>query len=285
MQRSRLHLFAQLVAFCTFLLVLTGAGVTSSENPGKQPLARLGLFENAHRAAGMAEVLLVIILSIWISRVDRRAWVIRLVWITFAVGVLEVGMGEGALGRHAHESSVAAIGTLHACIAALLFAAFAAIALATSPTWNSDPELVQDYGWPSLRFLSSAAAFLVALQVGFGAAFRHNLTGVMPHLLGALVVALFIMIVGAFVSNQFPKHATLRPMAVALMSITGIQVFLGMAAFLMRMMDVAGTTVWLAVSVAHVGTGSLTFAASVLLAIEVRRDVQPRGSGSDHRCP
>src|SRR5207253_8520083 len=62
------------------------------------------------------------------------------------------------------------------------------------------------YGWPSLRFLSSATAFLVAVQVGYGAGFRHSAVGVIPHLLGALVVALFIMIVGAFATNQFPKH-------------------------------------------------------------------------------
>ena len=95
-------------------------------------------------------------------------------------------------------------------------------------------------------------------------------------MIGALIVALFIMIVGAFVSNQFPRHTTLKPIAVALMIITGIQVFLGMTAFLMRMMNVAGSTAWLVVSVTHVATGSLTFAAIVMLSIEIRRDVRPR---------
>ena len=100
--------------------------------------------------------------------------------------------------------------------------------------------------------------------------------GVMPHLLGALVVALLIMIVGAFAMNQFPKHPTLRPAAISLMVITGIQVFLGMAAFIFRMMNITVTTAWLAISVAHVATGSLTFAASVVFALEIRRNVLPR---------
>jgi hypothetical protein len=275
MERSRLNLFARLVAFWTLLLVLTGAAVTSTSNPAKPQLARLALFENIHTAVAIVEAFLAIVLSIWISRTDKRPWAIRFGWISLSVAVIESGLGEGWLGPHAHGSTPG-IGTLHACLAALVFVAFAAIAQFSSPAWQREPDQVQDYGWPSLRFLSSAAALLVAMQVGFGAAFRHDLTGVMWHLLGALVVALFIMIVGAFVSNQFPKHATLRPMAVALMVITGIQVFLGMTAFLMRMMDVAGSTAWLVISVAHVGVGSLTFAASAVLAIEVRRSVLPR---------
>jgi len=84
------------------------------------------------------------------------------------------------------------------------------------------------------------------------------------------------MIVGVFATNQFPKHPTLRPIAILLMVITGIQVFLGMAAFFMRLMNVTATTTWLVISVAHVSTGSLTFAASAVFAIEIRRNVRPR---------
>ena len=47
----------------------------------------------------------------------------------------------------------------------------------------------------------------------------------MPHLLGALVVALFIMIVGAFVTHQFRDHTTLRPLAMRLMTVTGVRLW------------------------------------------------------------
>ena len=166
--------------------------------------------------------------------------------------------------------------TIHAILSTLLFAQICVIALVTSPSWQRDPELVQDYGWPSLRFLSAAAAFLVAVQVAFGAAMRHNATGVLPHLLGALIVAIFIIIVGVFATNQFPKHATLRPLAVTLMVITGVQVFLGMATFLMKMMNLSASAAWLALSVSHVATGNLTLAFSVMLAVEIRRNVRSR---------
>jgi hypothetical protein len=214
----------------------------------------------------VADALLTAGLAIWLVRADPRAWVKYTAWSALAVVGIDACSG----------SSGPVTGTLHAFLAALLLATVAGLSLFTSSSWRSNPELVQDYGWPSLRFLSSAAALLVAVQIGFGAGFRHSAVGVMPHLLGALVVALFIVIVGAFTTHQFPKHTTLRPMAAAFMSITGIQVFLGLAAFLMRLMSMAGTLAFLAVSVAHVTTGSLTFSVSVMLALQIRRSVLPR---------
>jgi hypothetical protein len=249
MKSSRLHRYAVFVACCTLLLLMSGAAVTSSRG-----------FQSVHTAAAAVGTLPIAGLCIWLFR-TRAAW-----------GTLALVIVDGGLGSF----SGPIMGTLHAFLAALLFAAVAAISLFTSPSWEREPEFVQDYGWPSLRFLSSAAAFLVAVQVAFGAGFRHGAVGVLPHLLGALVVALFIMIVGAFVTHQFPKHGSLRPVAVALMTITGIQVFLGMAAFLMRLMNMAGTIAFLGISVAHVATGSLTFAVSVMLTMEIRRSVLPR---------
>ncbi len=291
MERSRLHLYALLAAFCALLLVMTGAALTSSQIQTKPAVNSIAFFETLHTAVAVAVAVLTIGLAIWLLLAEKRAWLIRLGWITVAACIIEGWLGWMARGPHAISGlassgtptggpPTAGLGTLHACLAALLFVAFSSIALATSRTWSRDPELVQDYGWPSNRSLSAATALLVAIQVGFGAAFRHNLVSVMPHLLGALLVALFIMIVGAFVSNQFPKHPSLRPMAVALMVITGIQVFLGMAAFLMLMMDTAGRPAFLAISVAHVTTGSLTLAASVMLAMEVRRSVRPRAKAT-----
>jgi hypothetical protein len=283
MRRSQLHLYALLAALCALLLVMTGAALTSSQIQIKSAVGRIAFFANLHSAVAGAVALLTIGLALWLSLSTQRMWLVRLGWITCAAAITEGWLGWLARGTLTSSSlgsgpPTSGLGTLHACLAALLVAAFASIALATSRTWNREPELVQDYGWPSNRSLSAATALLVAMQVAFGAAFRHNLVSVMPHLLGALVVALFIMIVGAFVLNQFPKHPSLRPMAVALMVITGIQVFLGMTAFIMRLMvtESAASTAYLVISVAHVGTGSLALAASVLLAIEIRRNVLPR---------
>jgi hypothetical protein len=238
---------------------MTGAAVTSLHNRSGQPAA-----DRFHGWFSIAVAVLILSLAIVLLQVHGKP-----------LGTMAIGIAlmQGWLGPRA---SGPLFGTLHAILGAILFASLSAIVLVTSRSWQRDPELVQDYGWPSNRFMTSATAFLVLVQVGFGAGFRHSAVGVVPHLLGAMVVALFIMIAGAFVSNQFPKHPTLRPMAVALMTITGIQVFLGMTAFIMRLMETAAPSAYLAISVAHVGTGSLTLAASAMLAIEVRRCVLPR---------
>jgi hypothetical protein len=252
----RLHLYARFVACCTLLLLISGAVVTTSHK-----------FQSVHTVAGVAGTLLIAGLLLGARATFPRA----------AGTALAIAIADAVLGT---RPSGPVVGTLHAGLGALLFASVAAIVLFTSPAWERDPDLVQDYGWPSLRFLSAAAALLVAVQIGFGAGFRHSAVGVMPHLLGALVVALFIMIVGAFVTHQFPAHASLRPMAVTFMSITGIQVFLGMTAFLMRLMQMDRSLWFLAISAAHVATGSVTFAISVMLAIEIRRSALPPASTS-----
>jgi hypothetical protein len=263
MRRSRTNLISIAAGASTLILLMTGAAVTSSQGQPRQASLLI-----VHAAVAVVVTLLVIGLVIALSRVARLN---RFGWI-----VLLALLGEIALGYV--PNPVAA--TIHAILSAFLLAAVSLIWLMTSPSWQRDPEFVQDYGWPSLRSLSAFASILVAVQVGFGASLRHGAIGVMPHLLGALVVALFIVIVGVFATNQFPKHATLRPMAVTLLIITGVQVFFGMTVFLMRMMNISATKAWLAMSVAHVATGNLTFAASAMLAIEIRRNVRPAAGPS-----
>jgi hypothetical protein len=256
---DRNHWYSRFVAFATLLLLMSGAAVTSSRDQPRQ-----AALQNVHMVAAGVEAVLLVALAIRVRRMG---------WIALAIFIADAGLGE--MRRHGGSDPIA--GTGHAFLAALLFTAVSVIAM--SP--ESDPELVQDYGWPSLRFLSAAAAFLVGLQVGFGAGFRHSAVGVMPHLLGALVVALFIIIVGVFVSNQFRDHKLLRPMATAFMTVTGIQVFLGMTAFLMRLMMMGATSLFLAVSVAHVAMGSFTLAVGVLLALEIRRSVLQKNPRTD----
>ena len=262
MPSRQVNLLSILAAVSVFVLLIAGAAVTSSLD---QP--KLLWLSGLHRTAAMVVTPLVIVVIGLVTALFRSASpaLSRFSWILLVALLCEVWLGYRTT-----------LWTAHAILSALLFAGVSVIALVTSPSWQREPEFVRDYGWPSLRFLSAAAAFLVAVQVGFGAAMRHNATGVLPHLLGALIVAIFIIIVGVFATNQFPKHATLRPLAVTLMVITGVQVFLGMAAFLMKMMNLSASAAWLAVSVSHVATGNLTLAFSVMLAIEIRRNVRPR---------
>jgi cytochrome c oxidase assembly protein subunit 15 len=168
----------------------------------------------------------------------------------------------------------------HACLAQLFFSVTVAIAVFTSKRWQEGPEVVEDYGWPSLRSLAIVTPVLVLLQIGLGAGFRHRAFGLMPHVIGAMIVPLAILLTAVFVLNQFPKHRALRPAAVALLAITLFQVFLGIAAYIARINAAEFPLAMVLTTVAHVATGGLTLAASVVLGIQIRRNVRARTAES-----
>lgn len=162
----------------------------------------------------------------------------------------------------------------HACLAQLFFSVTVAIAVFTSRKWQEGPEPVEDYGWPSLRSLAILTPLLILLQIALGAGFRHRAFGLLPHVIGAMIVPLVILLAGVFVLQQFPRHRALRPAAIALLTITGVQVVLGIAAYFARMNAAAYPLAMVLTTVAHVATGGLTLAASVVLAIQIRRNVR-----------
>ena len=92
--------------------------------------------------------------------------------------------------------------------------------------------------------------------------------------IGAMVVSLAILMVGVFVLHQFPEHPSLRPAAIALLGVTLVQIFLGMAAYYTRLAAKERPLAMVLTTVAHVATGALTLAASIVLAIQIRRNVR-----------
>jgi heme A synthase len=114
---------------------------------------------------------------------------------------------------------------------------------------------------------------LVFMQIGLGAAFRHNAMGVISHIMNAFLVILIALIAGVFVVRQFPDHPALRPAALAMLIVAGVQVLLGFAAYLVLLMSEANNMALIVTSVLHVGNGALTLAASVVLAMEMSRNL------------
>ena len=147
----------------------------------------------------------------------------------------------------------------------------------TSSSWMKEPELVMDHGWPSLGSLGKITPVFVLGQIALGAAFRHKALGVMPHLVGAMVIVMLILCICIFVMQQFPTHATCRPCANLLMAIAFTQIFLGIAAFTVRTMTTQATPVVIGVTSAHATVGALTLAVAVVLHMQIRRNVFPIG--------
>lgn len=255
-----MHRYAVLAAVWNLLLVATGALVTDYDG-----LALPRLVERTHLMAAAIGAVLMFILAIRVSSGERG-----LAWMAFAALLL-----EGALGTRAALLALPRlVGILHAILAQLLFAATVVIAVFTSRDWKLGPEPVQDQGWPPLRSLARFALFLVVVQLTLGASFRHKAASVLPHIIGAMVVALMILILCMCVMQPFPKHRSLRPATNMLLGLTITQVFLGITALTMRLMISENTVGVMLATVAHVSIGATVLAATVILALQIRRNVQ-----------
>jgi hypothetical protein len=270
MTSTWLFRFSILVAFCILVLIASGSAVTANR---LEPLASApgGLFAQAgHQASSVVASILAMILaiSLIVAGGESRSlgWVIAL--LNLAVG----GLGTPSLMQKFSPG----LPILHACLAHLLFASTAAAVVLTSPGWNKGPQTVIDAGWPSLRSLSTIAPALVLAQIALGAAFRHKALGVLPHIAGAIIVTLAILMTGMFVSQQCPDHRPLRSAAAAMMTVVFCQVFLGIAALTVRMINSTDTPQVVLVTGAHVVTGALALGATVALSMQIRRHVVAR---------
>ncbi len=274
MNNPWLNRLAILLALCVLLLIVDGALV------GPETQATPSML-STHRLAATAVSVLTLGLVLWLIFTDARPQARRLGWLSLAIAILQDSVG------HASVLSMFPVtaGITHALLAPVLFAALVGIATSTSKAWCRGPDLVFDYGWPSMRSLAIATPLLVLLQISLGAAFRQKAITLLPHVLGAMFVALAILLESIFVLQQFPTHSALRPAAKTLLGVGFGQVFLGLTALIMKSMaDETATPVVVTIA-AHVTGGALTLATTIVLSILIRRNVQPRVEEEDAEAP
>lgn len=254
------------------LLVLADGALVTGDFAGTPPLAA-GLAATVHPWIGAALGILALVVAIRLAGSDAPGALRRLGWILVGVVVL-----EGALSARGGMSPMYSwAGVLHACLGHLFFVGSIALMVCTSSGFQRGPDLVEDYGWPSLRSLAVSTPAVLLFQIYLGAGLRHNAMGALSHIGFAMVAALWVLLECVFVIQQFPKHRALRPMANGLLAVTFAQVFLGIAAFTLRTMEITGPAV-AAVTAAHVATGSIVLSLAVALSIHIRRNVMPKGS-------
>ncbi len=221
-------------AAIALLAIATGAIVTGIVTSGDHAsLIRI------HAALGIAAVSLVCF---------NRALGWRVILLVLMPGVLE------CLLRNQTVPTV----IVHACLAPVFFSICVAIAMKRDPSAPS-----------TFRLVVRASPALVLLQIVLGAAYRHKAIGVMPHMAGAALVAGLLLVVGVMVLQRFPQSSPLRSTAGTLLAIVLLQVSLGIAVLVMRLLDFETTPAFVATAVTHVVVGSLTLAATTVLAIRV----------------
>lgn len=270
MHNQILHHIAVLLVVCTLVLVIAGAFVADRN------ASAVGSWTyTVHRIIAATVGILTLALNVLVWKLETRSRIRILGLIALGMVVFEGMLGSVAVGL----SLPKAFHVLHDCLAQLFFCATAAIALFTSKSWLSEPRRVRDGGWPSLRSLSVFTCILVFGQVVLGASVRHDTIPAIPHIVGAMVVIGVVIILSVFVLTQFSSHEILRKSALALMLITFVQVFIGIAAFLNRAaMTQTPDLPGMLSEMAHAATGSLTFGAAVILSIQVFRNILPRSS-------
>jgi len=270
MKNPWLFRFAILLAIGVLLLIVDGAMV----GPGSRPTHAA---ISTHRTAATLVSLLALGVTLRLIFTDSRPQARRLGWLTLTIAVLQDSVGHAAVLTLLPITA----GIAHALMAPLFFAAAVAIAVVTSPGWTRGPELVYDYGWPSMRSLAILTPLLVLSQIALGAAFRQKALTLLPHVLSAMFLALVILLESIFVLQQFPAHRALHAAARTLLGVAFGQVFLGMTALIMKSMaDDTAPPVAAAVA-AHVTGGAVTLGVTIVLSILIRRNVQPRVEEED----
>jgi cytochrome c oxidase assembly protein subunit 15 len=282
-----LHRWSILLAFCTLLLVVAGAMVTSRDaglsvpdwplSYGKlMPNMEGGiLYEHGHRMIATTVGLFTIVSLIWIFRVDRRKWMRNL-----AIAALLAVIVQGVLGGITVLLLLPWwISSSHATLAQLFFSTTVAIALFTSRPWLAGPSIVPEDAENPIRGLSLAAPLCILGQLFLGAAARHKAIGSIYHICAAPFVTGVVLWVSMRILLHYARNSELRTAAVALITITLTQVFLGVGAFMARIAyadAVQPMPLMVTFTVLHVAVGALTLAASVVMAILVRRNLGAR---------
>jgi cytochrome c oxidase assembly protein subunit 15 len=280
------HGFAVFLAWATLLLIVAGALVTSNDaglsvpdwptsfgSLYKMPPMVGGVkYEHGHRLVAEFIGLLIIIMAIWTQRVEQRKWMKALGWIALVAVI-----GQGVLGGLTVLFLLPwAISTAHATLAQTIFCAVVAMAVFTSRGWlqESDPIIEQGFS-PSTNTLTTLTAAGIWIQLILGAAFRHSGIRLLPHLLGACVVAGLICWTVIRVLTRYGNVPQLRRPAQLLLALLMVQLGLGFAAYVTRlqwMLDAPQPTTNIVLStVSHVAGGALVLATGVILAIQSRR--------------
>lgn len=280
-----LHRYCVVLAACTLFLVIAGASVTSNDaglsvpdwplSYGKlMPPMRGGIFyEHGHRMVATAVGLLTVVLTIWLAISEPRRWMRRL-----GIAALAAVAAQGILGGMTVLFMLPKpVSITHACLAELFFSTTVLIAVFTSPSWKAGPASLAGPYPAAIRSLAVLLPALMLGQVALGASYRHRLIGIVPHVLGAATVMGFSMTVAVLVLMYYRGYRPLNLAAKFLLVLVSCQVFLGIAAYMSRISVMVGgerPASMIVFTILHVATGAMTMAASVVLAVQMLRNVR-----------
>jgi cytochrome c oxidase assembly protein subunit 15 len=285
--------FAVLTSCFIVLLMMAGALVTSNDAADSVPdwpLSR-GLssdrfswlippmiggirFEYTHRVVAAIVSILVFVLAVWITTSEKRPLAKKLGWAAFGLVIAQAVLG----GIRVLYGYPAITATAHAVLAQTFFITVVGLALYLSPWWQRELPQLDDNATPSAREMAAWTTGVIFAQLIMGAAYRHGLFGLWPHLVGAGIVTVMVVLAGRVVKGRFREVPELRRAVKYLHMFFGIQILLGGVAYwsIVATADYAQPTLMYVIpTVAHVLGGALTLAASFILSLTCYRLIRP----------
>jgi heme A synthase len=250
---QRGHRYIVAIAAWEWIALATGAFQSSSRITLN--VTQLGV---VHLVFGLGAVFAVLGLC-FCARLDRTAS-----WIAFSSVAL-----SGLTGWISPASPGWVV--WHTVFSHLAVGLITAAAVMTSAAWSQPAKPLRAGSLDALRPAAQVTPPIVLIQIAMGALYRHQQFGVMPHMLGAMVVAILALVVSVTMIQHFGDQPKLKNSASALIAVVLVQVCLGIAAFLLLLLGAGNTTGFMWLTTGHVCVGSLTFAASVVAGMQAHR--------------
>ena len=286
-----LHRIARLTAGATFLLIVIGGIVTSTDsglavpdwpttfgyNMFLYPLSEMVggiLYEHSHRLMGSLVGILTIGLFVLILAKDSRKW---LKWLGLAALVAVIV--QGVLGGLRVTQINRDFAIVHACLAQAFFALLCGIAWFTSRDGGrgkTETLIRRDEGTSSsLRRLSLITTALIYLQLIFGAILRHTGSRLDAHLLFAFLVALHVFLLARRLLVVDSKSDGIgQSIPLLLLGLLVVQLMLGTGAFFAKLTAFGETfaaALTVTITTAHVAVGALMLVSSFVLTLKIYR--------------
>jgi cytochrome c oxidase assembly protein subunit 15 len=297
-------LFSKVAVVATFLLVVAGGLVTSSEaglavvdwpntfgsNMFLYPLARMtgGIFyEHAHRLFGALVGLTTLALAVRLWRVDGRRW-IRVASAVAVATVIVQGVLGGLRVTGSFTLSTApedmapniVLAIAHGVLGQLFLALVVALAAGTSRLWTTAAGAEVKGSAGADHTLQIWLVGALGVQLVFGAVQRHVAQGLVIHITLAAVVVMVAVAAGARAWGLYHGSWPVQRLGQLVMGVVAIQVALGIAALAVtqgRAVVGSPTTLEVTIATAHQATGAALLAISVLLLAWTRRLFAPSG--------
>ncbi len=297
---DRFNRFAWLVVGATFCLVVAGASVTSTGSGLAVPDWPLSfgtlfprmeggvLFEHGHRMIAGAVLMLTTVMTVWLLRREKRAWVRRLGLVALLALLLQAVLGGlTVLNRLPLPLSVG-----HAALAMGFFALTVSLAFFTSRAWREIPRIPERTDLSLVRMVSLVTTCLIYMQIVLGAIVRHAGAGLAipdfplsfgrlfppdpsgpvlihyAHRLGALLVSACVFLLVALTVRSHRREGALVKSAGVLAGLLALQIVLGALTIWTRRAVIPTT--------AHVAFGAATLGFSLALTLRLCRSQPAR---------